>query len=410
MKILVVNCGSSSVKYSLFEVENEKKVAWGMVECVGLPEAYYKRQTLNTKEKKERVKVTNHAESIELIIRELLDKKTGVIANVGEIIAVGHRMVHGRDKFSKSVLVSEKVKKVLKECFPIAPLHNPANYAGILAIEKMLPGIPSVLVFDTAFHQTIPDYAYMYALPYEYYERDHIRKYGFHGTSHNYVSQRAAVMLEKPLNSLKLITLHLGNGSSITAIEKGKVVDTSMGFTPLQGVIMGTRCGDVDPGVISYILNEYPQYRESEALSALTNKKSGLFGISGLSADMRTIIGAIEAGNERAKLAFEMFCYSVKKYIGSYYGVLNGVDGLVFTGGIGENSALVREKTCANLHALGIEIDIEKNNEQSRKERFISPPLVSKVRIMVIPTDEELMIAKESKACLCDSRSISSAI
>jgi len=408
MKILVVNCGSSSVKYSLFEVESEKKVAWGMVECIGLPDAYYKRQTLSTKEKKERVKVTNHAESVELIIKELLDKKTGVIANIGEIIAVGHRMVHGRDKFSGSVLVNEKVKKVLRECFPIAPLHNPANYEGILAIERMLPGIPSVLVFDTAFHQTIPDYAYMYALPYEYYERDHIRKYGFHGTSHNYVSQRAAIMLDKPLNSLKLITLHLGNGSSITAIEKGKVVDTSMGFTPLQGVVMGTRCGDVDPGVISYILNEYPQYKESEALNTLTNKKSGLFGVSGLSADMRTIIEAIKAGDKRAKLAFEMFCYSVKKYIGSYYGVLNGVDGLVFTGGIGENSALVREKACANLHALGIEIDIEKNNEQSRKERFIST-LASKVRIMVIPTDEELMIARESKSCLRNNRSVSAA-
>ena len=399
MKVLVVNCGSSSTKYTLFEMESEKKIAWGIVECIGLSEAYYKRQTSDAKEKKTSIKVTNHTEAVELIIKDLLDKKAGSIANIDEIAVVGHRIVHGGDKFSKSVLVTKEVKKGLKECFSIAPLHTPAHYAGILAVEKMLPGIPSVLVFDTAFHQTMPDYAYMYALPYEYYEKHHIRKYGFHGTSHNYVSQRAAAMLRKPLSELKLITAHLGNGSSITAIEKGKVIDTSMGFTPLQGVMMGTRCGDIDPAIIAYIIKKYPQYKNDDDLNTLMNKESGLLGISGLSGDMRTTIKASAEGNKKAKLAFEMLCYSIKKYISAYCGILNGIDGLVFTAGIGENSTAVREKICANLHALGIEMDAKKNNEPSVEERFVSTAN-SKVKIMIIPTNEELMIARESKVCL----------
>jgi acetate kinase len=399
MKILVVNCGSSSVKYSLFEMKNEKKIAWGLVECIGLPEAYYKRQTINTKEKKCSLKVTNHLEAVKLIIRNLLDKKTGSILNVNEIAIVGHRIVHGGDKFSKAVLVTEEIKKELKECFSIAPLHNPAHYAGILATEKMLPNIPSVLVFDTAFYQTLPDYAYIYAIPYEYYEKDHIRKYGFHGTSHKYVSQRAALMIGKPLSELKLITAHLGNGSSITAINKGRVIDTSMGFTPLQGVVMGTRCGDIDPAIIYYIINKYPKYKDGDALNVLMNKKSGLLGISDISGDVRTILKASETGNSRAKLAFKMLCYSVKKYISAYYGILNGIDGLVFTAGIGENSAIVRELICRNLYALGIEIDMDKNNSIERSERFISMQK-SRVKVMVIPTNEELMIARESKICL----------
>jgi len=397
-KILVVNCGSSSVKYTLFELVSEKKVAWGIVECIGFPEAYYKRQNVNTNEKKDYLKVANHREAIELIIKNLLDEKVGSIVDTNEIAVVGHRVAHGGVKFSKSVLVTEKVKEDLKEYFAIAPLHNPANYAGVLAIEKMLPGIPSVLVFDTAFHQTMPDYAYMYAIPYEYYEKNHIRRYGFHGTSHNYVSRMAAKMLEKPLNELKLITAHLGNGSSIAAIDKGKVIDTSMGFTPLQGVVMGTRCGDIDPAIIPYILKQYKNNSDT-FLNTLMNKRSGLLGISGLSSDMRTIVKAIKSGNKRAKLAFEMLCYSVKKYISAYYGVLNGIDGLVFTAGIGENSPFVREKICSNLHALGIEVDLKKNNVRSNEERLISSSN-SKVKIMVIPTNEELMIARESKICL----------
>jgi acetate kinase len=380
-------------------MEGEKKIAWGLVECIGLAEAYYKRQSSGREEKKESVKASNHTEAVELVIKELLDKEHGSIADIDEISVVGHRIVHGGEKFSKPVMVTEDVKSGLKECFAIAPLHNPAHYAGIEAVEKMLPGIPSVLVFDTAFHQTMPEHAYMYAIPYEYYEKDHIRRYGFHGTSHNYVSQRAAAMLGKPLTELKIITAHLGNGSSITAIEKGKVIDTSMGFTPLQGVVMGTRCGDIDPAIIAYLIDAYPELGNGSAVNNLMNKKSGLFGISGLSGDMRAIVKAVAAGNKRAKLAYEMLCYSVKKYISAYFGILNGADAVVFTAGIGENSPTVREKACEGLSALGIEMDVEKNKEPSSAERFVSTPS-SKVKIMIIPTNEELMIAREAKKVL----------
>ncbi|MDR1087346.1 MAG: acetate kinase [Endomicrobium sp.] len=403
MKALVVNCGSSSVKYTLFEMENEKKIAWGLIECIGLPEAFYKRETVKNKETKESVKVANHTEAVELIINELLDKKKGIISDVSEIDVVGHRVAHGGDKFSKSVLVTGKVKEELKDCFSIAPLHNPAHYAGIVAVEKMLPGIPSVLVFDTAFHQTIPDYAYMYALPYDFYERDHIRKYGFHGTSNDYISHRAAVLLNQPLNTLKLITAHLGNGSSITAIENGRAIDTSMGFTPLQGVIMGTRCGDIDPAIIAYLIDQYPEYKDAKTLNDLMNKKSGLAGVSELSADMRDILKAVSGGNKKVQLAFNMLVYSIKKYVSAYYGVLNGADALIFTAGIGENSAPVREAVCKNLNALGIELDVEKNKERSREERFISTSN-SKVKIIVIPTNEELMIARESRRVIGNNK------
>ncbi|MDR0956517.1 MAG: acetate kinase [Endomicrobium sp.] len=396
MKILVVNCGSSSVKYALFEMEKEKKIAWGLIECIGLPEAFYRRQTVKSDEKKESVKIANHTEAVELMIEELLDEKSGSILNIKEIAVVGHRVVHGGDKFFETVLVNDKVKEDLKNSFSIAPLHNPAHYAGIIAIEKMLPSIPSVLVFDTAFYHTMPDYAYVYALPYEFYEKDHIRKYGFHGTSHNYVSQKAAKMLKKSLNEVNLITAHLGNGSSITAIEKGNVIDTSMGFTPLEGVIMGTRCGSIDPAIIAYLLDKYPTYKDSSVLNDMLNKKSGLAGISGLSGDMRTIVQAVNDGNRKAMLAFEMFIYSIKRYIGAYYGILNGIDALIFTAGIGENSAFIREAVCKNFCALGIEIDKEKNYEHCTYERFISTKN-SRVKVMIIPTNEELMIAREAK-------------
>jgi len=399
MKVLVVNCGSSSVKYTLFHMEDEKKISWGIIECIGLPEAYFSRQTAGFEEKKNAVKVSNHTDAVELIINHLLDKKTGSIKHIDEIAVVGHRVVHGGEKFSKPVLVTEEVKESLKENFSIAPLHNPAHYAGIIAVEKLLPGIPSVLVFDTAFHHTMPDYAYMYALPYELYEKDHIRKYGFHGTSHNYVAKRAADMLGKPLSELKLITAHLGNGSSLAAIKYGKVIDTSMGFTPLEGVVMGTRCGDLDPAIIMYLMDTHKEYRTPEALNTLLNKKSGLFGISGLSGDMRTIVKAVAAGNEKAKLAFNMLAYSIKKYISAYFGVLNGVDGLVFTAGIGEHSPTVREKICQELSALGIEMDNAENAKPSNVERFVSTAN-SKVKIMIIPTNEELMIAREAESVL----------
>jgi len=394
MKVLVVNCGSSSVKYALFSMTHEKKIACGLVECIGLPEAYFKRQSVGHEEEKTLCKVSNHFEAVELIINHLLDPEKGSIKNVDEIYAIGHRIVHGGDKFSDSVLVDENVKAGLKECFSIAPLHTPHHYAGIEAVEKMLPGIPSILVFDTAFHQTMPDYAYMYAVPYEYYKRDHVRRYGMHGTSHKYVMQRAAAMLGKNPEDINLITCHLGNGSSITAIKNGKVIDTSMGFTPLAGLVMGTRCGDIDPAVLVHIMAENPKITSDE-MNNLLNKQSGLFGISGLSGDMRTIVKAIQAGNKRAKLAFDMLCYSAKKYICMYYGVLNGIDGIAFTAGIGENVPSVREKACENLQNLNIELDTDKNNTPSQEERFISSDN-SKVKIMVIPTNEELMIARET--------------
>lgn len=398
MKVLIVNCGSSSVKYALFSMTHEKKIACGLVECIGLPEAYFKRQSVGQEEEKTLCKVSNHFEAVELIINHLLDPEKGSIKNVDEIYAIGHRIVHGGDKFSDSVLVDENVKAGLRECFSIAPLHTPHHYAGIEAVEKMLPGIPSILVFDTAFHQTMPDYAYMYAVPYEYYKRDHVRRYGMHGTSHKYVMQRAAAMLGKNPEDINLVTCHLGNGSSITAIKNGKVIDTSMGFTPLAGLVMGTRCGDIDPAVLVHIMAENPKITSDE-MNNLLNKQSGLLAISGLSGDMRTIVKAIQAGNKRAKLAFDMLCYSAKKYICMYYGILNGIDGIVFTAGIGENVPSVREKACENLQNLNIELDIEKNNTPGQDERFISAD-GSKVKIMVIPTNEELMIAREAMKVL----------
>ncbi|MDR0485516.1 MAG: acetate kinase [Elusimicrobiota bacterium] len=394
MKVLVVNCGSSSVKYSLFDMDGEKKLAWGLVECIGLEESFYNRQTYKTEKIKDTLKIADHTQAVELIIKDLLDKKTGSISNISEIAAVGHRVVHGRDKFSASVLLDEKVKATLRDCFDIAPLHNPANYEGILAVEKMFPKTPSVLVFDTAFHQTMPDYAYMYALPYEYYEKHHIRRYGFHGTSHKYVAQRAAEFLGKPAEELKIITCHLGNGSSLSAVNKGKVIDTSLGFTPLPGIVMGSRSGDIDAAIIPFLMEKYSELKSPQNINSMLNKKSGLIGISGMS-DMRMIEDEMSKGNKKAKLAVEMLCYSVKKYIGSYLAALNGADGIVFTAGIGENSSLVRQEVCCGLENLGIKINEEENKIRSDKERFISTA-DSKIKVMVIPTNEELMIARET--------------
>ena len=395
MKVLVVNCGSSSVKYSLFDMQTEAKIAWGIMECIGLEESFYKRQTITVPQVKSACKVSNHFEAVQMIITDLLDSKTGSIKDIKDIAVVGHRVVHGGYKFSKPVLVSEQVKKDLKECYSIAPLHTPHHYAGIEAIEKMLPGIPSVLVFDTAFHQTMPDYAYRYAIPSEYYGQDHVRKYGMHGTSHKYVAQIAAKMLNKDKNEVNLVTCHLGNGSSVTAIKNGKVIDTSMGFTPLAGLVMGTRCGDIDPAVIVHILSKYPKMTSDE-LNNLLNKQSGVAAVSGIKGgDMREVEDAMLKGDKKAELAFNMLCYSAKKFLCAYYGILNGVDGIVFTAGIGENSPLTREKVCEGLDNLGIKIDKSLNEPRSSKERFISTD-DSKVKVMVIPTNEELMITKES--------------
>lgn len=393
MKVLVVNCGSSSVKYTLYQIDNEKMLAKGLVECIGLPEAYFKQETITGVDTKEPCQTKNHMEAVELIINKLLAAGPKVIKDISEITAIGHRIVHGGDKFSDSVLVNPEVMKGLRECFQIAPLHTPAHYAGIEACQKILPGVPQVLVFDTAFHQTIPQHVYLYPLPYTLYEKYHIRRYGFHGTSHKYVSQKAAEMLGKPIDKLKLITCHLGNGCSVTAVEGGKSIDTSMGFTPLEGLMMGTRCGDIDPAIIVHLMTN--ENISAEDLNNLMNKKSGLLGISGLTNDMRTIVKAIASGSEKAKLAFDMFCYRIKKYISYYYGILNGADAIVFTAGIGENSPSVREASLRNLENLGIILDKGANLNIKSEAKDISSA-ASRVKILVIPTNEELMISRET--------------
>ncbi|MBN1823291.1 MAG: acetate kinase [Endomicrobiales bacterium] len=397
MKILVVNCGSSSVKYTFFDVNGEKKLASGIVECIGLPEAYFKHRVSGEEEVKESCKVQNHMEAVDLILKNLIDPEIGLIKHTDEISAVGHRVVHGGDKFTDSVVVDANVMEGLKECIPIAPLHNPHHYAGIEAILKLLPDVKQVLVFDTAFHQTIPDFAYIYAIPYSLYEKYHIRRYGFHGTSHKYVAQRAAKLLGKPLKDTNLITCHLGNGCSITAIKSGKSIDTSMGFTPLEGLVMGTRSGDIDPAIIVHLLTH--EKITADSLNSLLNKKSGLAGVSGISADMRTLLTASAEGNQKAKLAIEIYCYRIKKYIASYMGVLEGTDAVVFTAGVGENSPTIRSKSCQGLDSLGIKIDEEANRKVGSEDRTISSG-DSGVRILVIPTNEELMIARETHRVL----------
>jgi len=393
MKVLVLNCGSSSVKYTFFDMRDEKRIAKGYIESIGLPEAFFIHQVAGQEEIKEPCKVQNHTEAVNLILQTLIDPRHKVLENIKEISAVGHRVVHGGEKFAKPALINKDVLEDIRKCFVLAPLHNPHNYAGIMACEKLLPGVPEVAIFDTAFHQTIPYYAYFYGLPYSLYQRYNIRRYGFHGTSHAYVAQRAAKMLQKPIEELKLITCHLGNGCSITAIDRGLSIDTSMGFTPLEGLVMGTRCGDIDPAILIHL--QTVENMPVEDINSLLNKKSGLLGLSGLTNDMRTILKAVADGSERAKIAFDVFCYRVKKYISSYYGVLGGADALVFTAGIGENSPTVRENCCNGLSNLGITVDQVPNNAPSRGERMISTP-DSKVKVMVIPTNEELMIARET--------------
>ncbi|MDR0985223.1 MAG: acetate kinase [Endomicrobium sp.] len=399
MKVLTINCGSSSIKYSLFKIKNkeEKKIAGGIVECIGSKNSFYRKQFYdaldNTKELKMSLNIQNHNIAIKVILNDLLKN---IIKDYKEINIVGHRIVHGGNKFSKSVLVTNEIKKFLKQSFSMAPLHNPANYSGILAVENTLPGIPSVLVFDTAFYHTIPDYAYMYALPYKYFIENKIRKYGFHGISHQYVSKKAAELIGMPLKKIKLITAHIGNGSSVTAIKYGKAIDTSMGFTPVEGIIMGTRCGNVDPSVLTYIMDLYPFYRNENNLNKLINKQSGLYGISEKYSDMRDIINAaLKHNDHKSKLAIKMLCYSLKKYICSYYGILNGIHGLVFTAGIGENSPFIREMVCKDLYNLGISLNSKENTNYNGKECIISNK-TSKTKILVIPTNEELMIAREA--------------
>lgn len=395
MNILVINCGSSSLKYQLMSMENEKVLAKGLVERIGIEGSNLTQKV----EGREKYIITrpmkNHTEAVKLVLDSLIDKEHGVISSMSEISAVGHRVVHGGENYSKSALINDDVMKTLDECVKLAPLHNPANIIGINACKELMPDVPMVAVFDTAFHQTMPDYAYMYALPYELYNKYGIRKYGFHGTSHRYVSQVAADMIGKDISELKIITCHIGNGGSLAAVKNGKCVDTSMGFTPLEGIAMGTRSGNIDPAVVTFLLKEVGL--SVDEVNTLLNKKSGVYGVSGVSSDFRDIKhAAFKEGNKRAELAVNLFNYRIKQYIGSYAAAMGGVDCIVFTAGVGENSAITREGICEGLEFLGAELDKKKNNVSDGIAAEISVPS-SKVKIFVIPTDEELMIARDTK-------------
>ncbi len=393
MKILVLNCGSSSVKYKLFDMTSKEVLAEGVIEKIGLSDSFLKFNLPDGTKRVIEQEIREHTVGVELILDTLTNTEYGCIQSLNEINAVGHRLVHGGENFNASVVITPEVIAHVKKCSDLAPLHNPANLKGIAAVTKILPHIPQVGVFDTAFHQTMPDYAYMYALPYEYYKQYGIRRYGFHGTSHRYVSQRACEFLGLDVLQEKIITAHLGNGGSITAIEHGKSIDTSMGLTPVEGLIMGTRSGDVDLGAITYLMDK--EQLTGADVSELVNKKSGMLGISGVSSDMRDIEKAIEAENPRAKLAMEMYNYRIKKYIGSYTAALNGLDVLVFTGGVGENQSGTRQSVCEGLSYLGVEIDLALN-AKSRGEEIELSTKNSKVRVVVIPTDEEFMIASDT--------------
>ena len=392
MKILVINAGSSSLKYQLIDMDNNEVMAKGLCERIGIDGIL--NHSVNGEKLQFNIDMPNHAKAISAVLEALLSKEHGVISNMNEISAVGHRVVHGGEKFSGSVVINAEVKAALEECIDLAPLHNPANLTGIAACEEAMPGVPQVAVFDTAFHQTMPAESYLYALPYEYYEKYKIRRYGFHGTSHKYVAGRAAAMLGKDIKDLKIVTCHLGNGSSIAAVDGGKSVDTTMGFTPLAGLLMGTRCGDIDPAVVTFL-------QEKEGLSAaeidsIMNKKSGIAGLSGVSSDFRDVETAAKEGNKVAEIGLNMFDYQVKKYIGAYAAAMGGVDAVVFTAGIGENNKVMRANVAGGLGFMGIKIDDEKN--AIRGEEIDISAEGASVRVLVIPTNEELAIAMETKA------------
>jgi acetate kinase len=392
MKILVINTGSSSLKYQLIDMLNESVLAKGLCDRIGIDNSFIKHTKIGADTVVIEKDLTTHKAAIKEVIKALTDSKIGVIKDMSEISAVGHRVVHGGEKFSASVIIDEAVIKGIKDCIELAPLHNPPNITGIEACRNIMPTTPMVAVFDTAFHQTLPKYAYLYALPYEIYEKYGVRKYGFHGTSHKYVAERAAIMLGKPLEQLKLISCHLGNGASICAIKYGKSIETSMGYTPLDGLAMGTRSGSIDPAIIKTLMEK--EDMSIKEVDEYLNKKSGVLGISGVSSDFRDIDAAIEEGNARAQLAIDIFCYRVKKYIGEYMAVENGIDAVIFTAGIGENNAVVRKNSLSNMDQLGILVDWEKN-EIKGKELDISAPGAT-VKTLVIPTNEELAIARET--------------
>ena len=396
MNILVINAGSSSLKYQLLNPETGALLAKGLCERIGIDGKFTYKPQVEGKKVLDAIDVAmpTHSEAIQAVLDALVDAENGVIGSMKEIDAVGHRVVHGGEAFNKSVLITDEVMKAIEDCIPLAPLHNPANLTGIRACQKVMPGVPMVAVFDTAFHQTMPAKAYMYALPYEYYENDKVRRYGFHGTSHKYVAARAAAMLGKKPEELKLISCHLGNGSSVTAVDGGKSVDTSMGFTPLAGLPMGTRSGDLDAGILQYVMNKYNMSID-EMLNVL-NKKSGVQGVSGVSSDFRDLENAHKEGNERAGLAVDMFNYGVKKLIGAYAAAMGGVDAIIFTAGVGENSANQRLAIASGLEFMGVKMDAEANNVRG-KETVISAA-DSKVKVLLIPTNEELMIAMDTAA------------
>lgn len=393
MKILVLNCGSSSIKYALYNMDDKSVMTSGGAERVGLDGAFVKVKLANGEKKQVMHDIPEHTEGVKFIFSLLTDPEIGVIKDLSEIDAVGHRMVHGGEKFNKSVVLTDEVLKVFEECSDLAPLHNPANLKGVNAVSELMPNLPQVGVFDTAFHQTMPAKAYMYAIPYELYEQYGIRRYGFHGTSHRYVSKRVCDFLGVNPEDKKVITCHIGNGGSIAAVDGGKCVDTTMGLTPLEGVMMGTRCGDIDGGAVSFIQKKLNL--DADGISNLLNKKSGVQGITGISSDMREVEAAEKAGNERAILAMEMYNYRIKKYIGAYAAAMNGCDIIVFTAGVGENQAGMRADVCKGMEWMGVKIDEAKNATIHGEEAVISAP-DSKVTVVVVPTDEELMIATDT--------------
>ena len=395
MNVLVINCGSSSLKFQLINAETEKVLAKGLCERIGIDGRLTYQPAGGEKEKSD-LAMPTHTEAIQFVIDALTNEKTGVVKSLDEIGAVGHRLVHGGEKFASSVVITDEVKKAVEECNDLAPLHNPANLIGVAACEKLMPGTPMVAVFDTAFHQTMPEKAYMYGHPYEYYEKYKVRRYCFHGTSHSFVSKRAAEVMGKSYDEVKTIVCHLGNGSSVSAVLNGKCVDTSMGLTPLEGLVMGTRSGDIDPAIMEFIAKK--ENLDIEGVMEVLNKKSGVFGISGgLSSDFRDLTDAMNAGDKKAKIAMDVFSYRVAKYIGSYAAAMNGVDDIVFTAGIGENDDYVREEVCKYLGYLGVDFDSEVNTGLRGKEAELTKE-GSKVKVFVIPTNEELAIARETLA------------
>ena len=393
MKVLVINCGSSSLKYQLIDSETESVLAKGLCERIGIDGALT-HQPAGKDKIKSTPAMPDHKTAIGIVIDQLTDKENGVVESLDEIGAVGHRIVHGGEKFTKSCLITDEVIKEVEECSVFAPLHNPAGLIGVRACQELMPGLPMVAVFDTAFHQTMPKKAFLYGLPYEYYEKYKVRRYGFHGTSHRFVSEEAAKMMDRPYDQTKTITCHLGNGGSVCAVRNGKSIDTTMGFTPLEGLVMGTRSGDIDPAIMEYIAKK--ENLDIAGVMNVLNKKSGLEGISGLSSDFRDLTAGAKEGNKRAIAAIEVFCYRVAKYVGSYVAAMNGVDAIAFTAGIGENVGLVREKVCSYLGYLGITLDAEANAKSG--DNCVISAADSKVKVAVIPTNEELAICRETVA------------